>query len=300
MKKKFLLIGLILLGVLFSGCPNPHDNGTGNAIGKGSIVLKVPVTMLEDPSDIFSNRTITGYTDQNIKAGMEFLIDPSNINNGLCAPKIKFRLDNADENSIVLSITEQQVMSGEMIPQTWMYRQTIIDGNCIFVNPMCTDTSVEYCFELKKNPAGTIELYYSAEQRGVWPVGPGTLGEFCLTRGDCDSGQACYAKACVLEECGPLAPDCPSGKVCVSGVCKNRQELVQDGIACESPGELCTGSCKFCKTGKESCFTEENENASVNACLQCNSDSDCKEGYECDKAYNFCQPQRTCNGNSNC
>jgi hypothetical protein len=132
-----------------------------------SIILKIPITNLDNPSDPFSDHTITGYTDQIVKLNDEFSIDTSNINSGECAPKIKFRLDYFDENSSALSITAEQMMDGQIILPSNPRKIIINDGTCISVSPMCTDVSVEYCFELKKNQKGIIELYYRVELEGL-------------------------------------------------------------------------------------------------------------------------------------
>lgn len=166
MKTKIFLAGIILIAVLFSGCIFP-DNSTNGTSTADSIILKVPITKLENPADQFSDRIITGYNDQVIKLNEEFAIDPSNIDSGECAPKIRFRLDYFDENSSALSITAEQMMNGEIIPQTNPRKIIINDGTCSPVSPMCTDVSVEYCFELKKNQNGIIEVYYTVKLRGI-------------------------------------------------------------------------------------------------------------------------------------
>lgn len=166
----FALIGILILatvllalGIGLQNTDNPLQNSAD------SIILKIPVTQIDNPSDLSADHTILGYNDKAVALGEEFAIDPSNIDFGECAPEIVFRLDGVQENSIALSISEMQFMNGETHSQGNYEEFNISDGNCIGVSPMCTDVAIYYCFELKKDVQGNIEAYYSVDLRGIMP-----------------------------------------------------------------------------------------------------------------------------------
>ena len=174
MQKLWVISAVLLTALLCFGCIGPPaidsnspvkiSPGNGFVPSEGSIILKVPIIQA-DSSGL--NKTIIDYNNVAVNVGNEVTLNPKYLPNGDCASIIVFRLDGIDNNSISISVVATQSMDGSMFYQMDSAPQIISDGNCIYVDPMCTDVSVQYCFELKRDQNKILDLYYSTSMYGM-------------------------------------------------------------------------------------------------------------------------------------
>lgn len=142
-------------------------------ISSKSIILKIPIIEYKTPNNKLSEVVITGYRDETITSGEEFIINPATL--GFLYEKsvgeIKLKLIDVKKNSIVVEVLADKIYDGSFFPRNPIEREEISETKCLRAWALVMDVSYKYCFTFS---AGEPQpsLSYTITERGTMPPPP--------------------------------------------------------------------------------------------------------------------------------
>jgi hypothetical protein len=134
-----------------------------------SIILEIPKIEYEDGNQL-TEPIITGYDQEVIKQGEEFVLDPGALGfiPGKSVGAVKLGLVEVNPDSITVDILADTTFDGKFQPRDPIERVEIKDDACIDAFPLVMDVFYQYCFELEAGEP-QITLRYRVEGESTMP-----------------------------------------------------------------------------------------------------------------------------------
>lgn len=166
-RKILIIIGLVVLcaGVIvYFWLAQKNKN-------QREIVLKIPEINYQDPGNVLSDVIITGYSDQTVTQGQEFIIEAGSLGalKESQVGDIKLKLNEIKNNSVMVEVLADRQTDQNFHPREPVTTEEISNSSCIWAYPLTSDASYEYCFTLEKE-GENLALKYSLQSASTMPT----------------------------------------------------------------------------------------------------------------------------------